>query len=208
VIPHVIVIDDFLPNPHEMREQALKLNYAVEGRYPGLNSVEKINIPGLDDIISKLVYEPVRAPWTNDFSHGSIRLALAKDDRPARIHIDQSHWSALLYLSRPEDCRGGTEFFRHRPTGTDHLPLSKEALAEAGYSSYEELRAQILEKDALDRSKWEHAMTVPMRFNRLVLLQPQYWHTSGESFGDSIENGRLVYLMFFLRGPGPTAPPA
>jgi hypothetical protein len=208
VIPHVIVIDDFLPNPHEMREQALKLNYAVEGRYPGLNSVEKINIPGLDDIISKLVYEPVRAPWTNDFSHGSIRLALAKDDRPARIHIDQSHWSALLYLSRPEDCRGGTEFFRHRPTGTDHLPLSKEALAEAGYSSYEELRAQVLEKDALDRSKWEHAMTVPMRFNRLVLLQPQYWHTSGESFGDSIENGRLVYLMFFLRGPGPTAPPA
>jgi hypothetical protein len=49
-------------------------------------------------------------------------------------------------------------------------------------------------------------MTVPMRFNRLVLLQPQYWHTAGGSFGDSIENGRLVYLMFFLRGPGPTAP--
>jgi hypothetical protein len=49
-------------------------------------------------------------------------------------------------------------------------------------------------------------MTVPMRFNRLVLLQPHYWHTSGEAFGDSIENGRLVYLMFFMRGqPGGTA---
>jgi hypothetical protein len=23
------------------------------------------------------------------------------------------------------------------------------------------------------------------------------WHTAGESFGDSLENGRLVYLMFF-----------
>jgi hypothetical protein len=40
-------------------------------------------------------------------------------------------------------------------------------------------------------------MSVPMRFNRLVLLQPHYWHTAGPGFGDSVENGRLVYLMFF-----------
>src|SRR6185437_5127303 len=103
-------------------------------------------------------------PWTKDFSHGSCRIALAKDDRPARIHIDQSHWSGILYLTRPEDCRGGTEFFRHLPTGSDHLPLTPEALKAAGYSSYDELRAQILDKDALDRSKWELTMTVPMRF--------------------------------------------
>jgi len=52
-------------------------------------------------------------------------------------------------------------------------------------------------------------MTVPTRFNRLVLLQPSRWHTSGESFGDSVENGRLVYLMFFMRGQqGGQAQPA
>jgi hypothetical protein len=207
MIPHMIVMDDFLPNAQELRDRALKLNYAVEGRFPGLNSTEKISIPGLDGLVSQLVYEPVRAPWTKDFSHGSCRVALAKDDRPGRIHIDQSHWSGILYLSRPEDCQGGTEFYRHLPTGTDHLPLTPEALSAAGFASYDELKREILEKDALDRSKWELTMTVPMRFNRLVLLQPQYWHTSGPSFGDSIENGRLVYLMFFLRGPGPTAPP-
>jgi len=38
-----------------------------------------------------------------------------------------------------------------------------------------------------------------MRFNRLVLLRPWLWHTSGPGFGDSIENGRLVYLMFFFK---------
>lgn len=207
MIPHVIVIDDFLPNAQELRDRALKLNYTVEGRYPGLNSVEKVNVPGLDEVVSRLVYEPVRAPWTKDFSHGSCRVALAKDDQPARIHIDQSHWSGILYLTNPEDCQGGTEFYRHLPTGTDHVPLTPESLQAAGFSSYDELKREILEKDALDRSKWELTMTVPMRFNRLILLQPQYWHTAGESFGDSIENGRLVYLMFFLRGPGPTAPP-
>ena len=149
----------------------------------------------------------MRAPWTNDFSHGSCRIALAKDDRLGRIHIDQSHWSGILFLSRPEDCQGGTEFYRHLPTGTDHVPLTPEALKDAGFSSYDELKREILEKDALDRSKWELTMTVPMRFNRLVLLQSQYWHTSGPAFGDTLENGRLVYLLFFLRGAGPTAIP-
>ena len=205
MVPHLFVIDDFLRNPEQIRAQALTFNYSVPGRFPGLNSVEKLNIDGLDQIVSTLVHEPVRAPWTKDFSHGSCRLALAKDDKPGRIHIDQSHWSGILYLSKAEDCRGGTEFFRHKRTGTDRVPMDLESLKRLGYSSYEELKQDILDKDALDHSHWERTMTVPMRFNRLILLQPHYWHTSGLSFGDSVENGRLVYLMFYLRGDSQTS---
>jgi hypothetical protein len=200
MVPAIFVIDDFLRNADEVRRQALSLTYAIGGRYPGLNSAQKLRIEGLDQVISTLVREPVRAPWTDDFSHGSCRVALALDEQQARIHIDQSHWSGILYLSRPEDCRGGTEFFRHKRTGTDRVPMEEKSLRAAGYSTYEELQKDILDKDALDRSKWEHTMTVPMRFNRLVLLQPHYWHTAGPGFGDSLENGRLIYLMFFLRG--------
>ncbi|MDV3433907.1 hypothetical protein R1H25_00430 [Stenotrophomonas sp. C2852] len=40
-------------------------------------------------------------------------------------------------------------------------------------------------------------MRIPMRFNRLLLLRPWFWHTAGPAFGDRPENGRLVYLMFF-----------
>ena len=200
MIPHLFVFDEFLKNADAVRARALELDYSIQGRFPGLNSKEKIEIAGLNETISALVHETVRAPWTSDFSHGSCRLALASDDKPGRIHIDQSHWSGILYLSRPEDCRGGTEFYRHIPTGTDHVPMNLESLKDTGYSSYEELQHEILDRDALDRSKWELTMTVPMRFNRLILLQPHYWHTSGASFGDSVENGRLVYLMFFMRG--------
>jgi hypothetical protein len=203
MVPAIFIIDDFLRNAEEVRTQALSLTYAVGGRYPGLNSMEKLRIEGLDQVISSLVREPVRAPWTNDFSHASCRVALASDDQEARIHIDQSHWSGILYLSREEDCQGGTEFFRHKRTQTDRLPMDQESLEAAGFLSYDELRREILDVDALDRTKWEHIMTVPMRFNRLVLLQPHYWHTAGAGFGDTLENGRLIYLMFFLRGePG------
>ena len=199
MVPALFVIDDFLRNAEEVRKQALSMTYAVGGRYPGLNSTQKLRIEGLDEVVSQLVRTPLKAPWTDDFSHGSCRVALASDEQEARIHIDESHWSGILYLSRQEDCQGGTEFFRHKPTNTDRLPMDKESLKTAGYASYEELQKEILDKDALDRSKWEHTMTVPMRFNRLVLLQPHYWHTAGPGFGDSLENGRLIYLMFFLR---------
>jgi hypothetical protein len=201
MVPHLFIFDDFLRNPEAVRAEALGLRYAVGGRYPGLNSIETIKIAGLDDVISNIVREPVRAPWTKDFSHGHCRVALESDDQPGRIHIDQSHWSGILYLSRPEDCRGGTEFYRHIRTGTDRVPMDQQSLEKIGYSSYKELQHDILDKDALDRSKWELTMSVPMRFNRLVLLQPHYWHTSGPGFGDSLENGRLIYVMFFLRGP-------
>ena len=197
MVPSLIVIDDFLGNADAIRAEALKLTYRVEGRFPGLNSIERLTIGGLDEAVSNIVRQPVHAPWSHDFSHGHCRLALDKDDRPGRIHIDQSQLSGILYLSRPEDCRGGTEFYRHIPTDSDRLPMDPAALRRLGYSSYEDLQHEILDKDALDRSKWELTMTVPMRFNRLILLQPHYWHTPGPGFGSSVEDGRLVYLMFF-----------
>jgi len=195
------VIDDFLADPEGFRAHALKLNYSVEGPYPGRNSAEHILVEGLERLVSSMVGERVQAPMPLK-SHGTCRLTLDSDNtRPSRIHIDPTHWSGVLYLSRPDDCRGGTEFYRHRATGLERVPRDQRQLRDAGFSSYDDLRTAMHEEE-LDHSKWELTMTVPMRFNRLVLLQPQYWHTSGPGFGDSIENGRLVYLMFFRRWGG------
>jgi hypothetical protein len=203
MVPWLMVIDNFLPQPDPVRARALELTYEVPGHYPGLNSREKIDVIGLTQIISQLVHEPVHAPWTPDFSHQNCRLSLATDDQPGRVHIDVSNWTGVLSLSRDEDSHSGTEFYRHRRTGTDRLPMTQEALSAAGYASYDELDADILQKDALDPTKWERTLSVPLRFNRLILLQPHYWHTAGPGFGDNVENGRLVYLMFFKRGPAP-----
>jgi hypothetical protein len=205
MVPWLFVIDDFLMNAEAVRAEALTLNYKVPGKYPGLNSVEKISLEGLDQAVSNIVCRPLHAPWPRDFSHRNCRLSLASDNtKPARIHVDVSQWTGVLCLSRTEDCVGGTELYRHKRTGLDRVPMDEETLKAAGYASYDEVQKEILDKDALDRSEWELAMNVPMRFNRLILIQPHYWHTAGPGFGDSVENGRLVYLMFF----NVVAPPA
>jgi hypothetical protein len=195
----LIVVDDFLSarDADALRNTALQLTYPdLQGAFPGRNSLERIEIDGLSEAVSRLVGEPVK-PVSPPQSHAKFRVTLAADKGRAKVHIDQAYWSGILYLSRPEDCQGGTEFFRHLPTNTDRAPLTDAEVTAMGYSSLQEMHRAIIEKDSVDDSKWEMTMRVPMRFNRLIMLRPWLWHTAGPAFGDRIENGRLVYLMFF-----------
>ncbi len=158
--------------------------------------MQRINLAGLAEEVSHILDEPVR-PISPPQSHGKCRIAVASDIGRAKVHIDSAHWSGILYLSRPEDCRGGTEFYRHVRTNTDRAPMTPEQLRAHGYASFDQMHGDIIERDSLDDSQWEMNMQIPMRFNRLVLLRPWLWHTASPGFGDSIENGRLVYLLFF-----------
>jgi hypothetical protein len=193
----LIVVDDFIDNAMGLREAALRLQYPpLDSLYAGRNSVERINLPGLTEQVSRLVGEPL-APMPPPQAHGKCRITLAGDTGKARVHVDTAHWSGVLYLSRPEDCQGGTEFFRHLPTNSDRAPYDDNEARRMGGDSAKGLIKELLERDTLDESKWERTMQVPMRFNRLILLRPWLWHTAGPGFGDSMENGRLIYLMFF-----------
>ena len=192
----MIIVDDFLDQAHLLRDAALRLTYPEQqGKFPGRNSVERIEIDGLAQQCSRLVGEPLEG-MPPPQSHGKCRITLAGDVGQAKVHVDPAHWSGLLYLSRPEDCRGGTEFFRHRPTNSDRAPYNDAEAMAQGFTSAKGMVDDIISRDGTDDSKWEMTMRVPMRFNRLVLLRPWLWHTAGEAFGDRPENGRLVYLMF------------
>ena len=41
-------------------------------------------------------------------------------------------------------------------------------------------------------------MHVPMKFNRLILFRPWFFHDAGPGFGTDIRTGRLVYLLFYF----------
>ena len=192
-----LIVDDFLQQPDAFRKQALALDYPEqEGPYPGRNSVQRLQIPGLENYVSQLVGEPLK-PIDPLESHGKCRVALGSERRRGAVHVDSSQWSAILYLTKPEHCRGGTEFFRHKATGLDRAPISDREAIEMGLAGRDAVIEKTIVKDGLKRSAWEKTMDVPMRYNRLILLRPWFFHTAGPGFGKSIEDGRLVYLMFF-----------
>lgn len=197
----IIVVDGFLQDPHGFRKAVLNLSYpelSEKKGYPGRNSAQRIQIPGLEEEISRLAGTKLKAKI--DAGHARARITLEGDQGTANIHIDPGYWSGILYLSLPEHCDGGTDFYRHKETGTERALLEPHDIATLGVSSTEEANEKfnkILLSDTHDMSKWERIMRVPMRFNRLLLLRPWFWHTASAGFGDSLENGRLVYLLFF-----------
>lgn len=198
MIRSVIVIDDFLKDPHVLRSAALTQNYpklSTPQVYPGRDSEFRQVINGFDQKICELIGEPVVPVMTS--SHQKFRLALDGEKGTDSVHIDNVHWTVILYLTLPEHCQGGTHLYRHIETGTDRAPYNSQELAALGFKSQEEFLDGVINANTNDPSKWEEIMTIPMRFNRLLIIKPQQYHDAGISFGNSPENGRLVYVSAY-----------
>ena len=192
-----IVVDDFLENPDGFRQQALALTYPEQDEpYPGRNSLQRMELPGLSEHISHIVGERLR-PIEPLESHAKCRLALGNDKRRGDIHVDTSQWSGILYLTPDEACKGGTEFYRHKRTGLERAAITDEEAHRMGFAGRDQLLEDTINRDGNRYAAWTKTMEIPMRFNRLVLLRPWLFHTAGPSFGKTPEQGRLVYLMFF-----------
>ena len=200
-LPSLLIVDDFLTDPHVARDKALALDYdpaLKDGNYPGVLSARPLPIPGLDDAVTRIIGAKVQ-PQAGT-SHGHCRLTLANDKGLSGVHIDPCFYSGILYLNLPEHCRGGTDFFRHKRTGLERVPTDTGQMLAAGYGDPNQLIEEVVNADTLKPSRWEKQLTVPMRFNRLVLFSPWMFHNSARGFGSNAGNGRLVHLMFFAAG--------
>jgi hypothetical protein len=201
--PSIIVLDDFYADAVKIREMALGLDYPDHGGaayYSGRNSKQALINQGIVDGLSRVCGEPL-APAPRS-AVGHFRIGLAGDTPRQDIHIDPYRdWGGVVYFNTPEQClgRGGTSFWRHRELGLDGMPLSwtEKDIERYRYKSYEEMRVALAEGDGNDRAKWDHLMTVPMRFNRCILFRAWLWHSHAENFGDSMETGRLIQVFFF-----------
>ena len=132
-------------------------------------------------------------------SHGAFRLTLAGETGRYQVHVDPSGltWVGVIYLSLPETCQGGTAFYSHKGLGSDRVP-SQEKLAAYGVPDVDSL----LKQESNDPDRWQHLMTVPMRFNRMILYRPWLWHSATEGFGQSPEDGRLIQVLAFKAADG------
>jgi len=197
----LIIIDNFLSDPEYFRDVAGKMDFPdlrEISNFPGRNSLQRLNAPDIDATISDVVGEAL-LPLTH-LSHAKFRLTLKDDTGKAKVHLDNSQWSGILYLSEDEQGESGTDFFKHKETNLDSALLSPNDITRLGWENQERAQVEInkiIQNETNNDNKWEHIMRVPMKYNRLLLLRPWLWHTAGPGFGDSLDDGRLVYLLFY-----------
>ncbi|WP_341676865.1 DUF6445 family protein [Niveibacterium sp. SC-1] len=204
------IVDDVLADPHAYREAALKRHFSKEAysgqNFPGVQTVGEEVTP-IMQVIATAIGKPIK--WISP-DNGAFRVSFGESTARTDIHVDSEDdrhpddYAAVLYLTPPEHVRGGTLFWRHKATGFDRRP-SPEALAAQGFADFAAFQRKHLPRDsvlpfnrlAARRNEWEATVQLPMRFNRLVIYQGNWYHSIGEVFGDSLENGRLVQLFRF-----------
>jgi len=194
----IYVIDDLMRNPFALRRLGLEASYPEPPElqwYPGLNSDRAYPIPGLDELMSEITGERIK-PFERNI-HCFFRLCLEGQTGKGGVHIDWSQWTGVFYLTLDEHAQGGTDFFRHRPSGTLRAPVYPEDWDAWDVKTPDDLWTKVIRPHTNDASKWDLVRHVPMKFNRLVLFRPWLWHNAGVGFGDRPANGRLIYLLSY-----------
>jgi hypothetical protein len=194
-----LVVDNFLPDPHDERALALRATYeTIEHNgitYRGMS--EQPEGPECAEIRRLL-----------GFTGGKIvtgwRRYLAEEEKETYIHPDSDigRFTGILYLNPPEQCYGGTAFWRYRQYGWGRVPAPAELEAQ-GLRDTPALWKRILD-DGEDEFLWEMHEYVPMGWNRLLIFDSRYFHSRypKRSFGTELSNARLIKLFFITPPEG------
>ncbi len=127
-----------------------------------------------------------------------FRLNLAGELPHSWVHSDDicAKYASVLYLNLPEQCHGGTAFWRHKLKGINSLP-SKEDLTAQGLDADAYYKAMDLEWKNL--SLWKREQMVEMKWNRFVTYPTCMFHSRypHEAFGTGPQDGRLIWICFY-----------
>ena len=204
------ILDDFLPDPAAWRAQALNLPFEQQRyagqNYPGSQTAGQPSQAIMERIATALG-RPIRFISPDN---GSYRLSYADAMARTDIHVDNetgnnfNFYAGVLYLNPPEQCQGGTTFWRHQPSGW-YRRLPEADVKAGGYASFKDFQKRWLPNSKVQkfndlqeqRDSWQALLEVPMRHNRLIVYKGHYFHSISNVFGDTPENGRLVQLFFF-----------
>ena len=191
-----IIVDDFLSEPEAVRQQALGLDFAITGNFPGARALNQTH-PYLRASIQSLVGRPI-LNWSNEAgqaiagANGLFQISTEADT--TWVHSDQmtlrigdravpaTPWGGVLYLTPDPPREAGTLFFEHRPTKRQFAQRDTAGEAAPVDPASEDF-------DVVD--------SVANIFNRLVLFDSDRFHAAGPAFGSGLTDGRLTQVFFF-----------
>lgn len=187
--------DDFAPDALEVRKAVVAGGFKDEmgpdgAMYSGISGYP---VPQWYDRISHLLGQSI-TPRLSCF-----RINYAGENPHSWVHSDDicAKYASVLYLNPPEQCKGGTAFWRHMKFG-DHLFSDKE-LAEMEVDR--EIYHRTMTAEWKDLKPWKQEAFVPMQFNRFITYPTCFFHSRYpfEGFGSTPEDGRLIWICFYDR---------
>jgi hypothetical protein len=205
--PTIIVIDDFHPDAAALRNMVVSQQFKNEVGPDGetYRNILKLQ-PGCEveamapqvEAMEKLISAAFNGRKINT-KLSFFRLDYAGEPTKSFCHADSicAKHAGILYLNEPDQCQGGTAFWRHIPLGLDMLPTDAQ-MAIFGSDSPAAIH-QTLTAETKNPDRWQQTGFVGMKFNRFAAYPSKMWHSRypHEAFGESNSTGRLVWVTFF-----------
>lgn len=182
------IIDDFLPNPAEVRARALASPF-VDWPGPDGEVYRRVWLGDIPEVRAGIE----RAMGPVDMLGMGFRLNFLGELPNAAIHSDLG-WGThalVLYLCDGRSVglmeRGGTAFWRHRATGASRIEPGDTELLEK------------VQDDWNDVAAWDMRSFVNLRMNRALIYESAEFHSRYPfpAFGTGPEDGRLTAVAFF-----------
>jgi Family of unknown function (DUF6445) len=194
VNPEILQFDDFAPDAEFVRGAVTRGGFSTEtgpdgARYTGISLYL---VSQWFERIAELVGRPI-TPRLSCF-----RLNLAGELPHSWVHSDDicAKFASVLYLNPPEQCLGGTAFWKHKTRGIDRLPPKAELTArgEDADAFY-----RTMDREWKELQHWEQIGLVPMQFNRFITYPTCLFHSRYpfEAFGSGPKDGRLIWICFY-----------
>jgi hypothetical protein len=203
----IIVIDNFLPNPDEVRKMALSQAYIkntketiAKSKFPGARTGEltKINPEYADLINRKLVSAVYNAGQssiisvkiTSEFQYVTGSYGFGK------VHRDPADVAAVLYLTPNAPADTGTEFYKQVNYDIPH----ELVVAYSDVCSSIAMGIPITEEQQKIKdeylSNYVKTDVVANIYNRIIIYPSNYPHCATRYFGNTLEDARLTQVLF------------
>lgn len=198
----LLQFDDFAPDAEAVRNSVINGAFSTEtgpdgGKYTGISQYP---VPTWPDRIGELIGQKI-VPKLSCF-----RLNLAGELPHSWVHSDDicAKYASVLYLNRPEQCSGGTAFWKHEQLGIDRLP-SRADLEARGVDADGFYKG--MDRDWKDLGLWKQTGFVAMKRNRFITYPTCLFHSRFpfEGFGKGPEDGRLIWICFYDLAEGLTS---
>jgi hypothetical protein len=190
----VLVVDDFVRNPDEVRQSALISGF---GTWHPTNTIlayenyDGVNINGKHSTLIKALTDSMGC---SIYPESMIFRVTGEKSDPSRIHSDRMFgmYSCIVYLSREYEA-SGTGFYQNIRTGSCEMPAVGSVVGTAEFDLLKREMDEANEKD------WKQMHYVEGKYNRALIFKAPLYHARIPKFGKGTtpEDSRMIWVCHF-----------
>jgi len=187
-------VENFADDAREVREAVIAGGFSTEQGPDGAmySGISQYAVPHWYDRISGFTRRKI-VPRLSCF-----RLNLEGELPHSWVHSDDicAEYASVLYLNLPEQCKGGTAFWKHMGLGMPYL-LSRQQCEASGMDADEFYALMTME--CKRAPAWGQYRLEPMQWNRFITYPTSFFHSRWpwEGFGTGPKDGRLIWACFY-----------